>query len=137
MRPHVTTSNSWHMVRKLDQVGATMKKELVCTIEGCPYEINLEIVLTETDLLNMGYGTDSHEDNIAYSLLQCAPEKEVNANFLLWDFIARVNSVMDSHDTSAWGVAEWDKACPFLFECDPDLESDNDEALQKERETWV
>ena len=90
MRTHTTTSNSWHLVPKLNTSFNTMKKDLTTTIEGCPYDINLEVVLTLNELHAMGFDHNSEEE-IAYDLGANECEKEMQVNFKLWDFIAAVN----------------------------------------------
>ena len=133
MRTHTTTSNSWHLVPKLNTSFNTMKKDFTTTIEGCPYDINMEVVLTLTELADMGFNHNSEEE-IAYDLGANECEKEMQVNFKLWDCIAALNRVMNENDTTGWTVAQWDEACPFLFECDPFLE--DEENLQEVRDSW-
>ena len=127
------------MIEKLDLVGCKVKMELATFIEGCPYEINLEVVFTEKELCAMGFDNDNgflcNIEHIAYSFQQTVPEKVMAVQSLMWDYIKQVNKVMDDNDITAWTVAEWDAHCPFLFECDPAL--DEAEAMQEERDTWV
>lgn len=139
MRDHHTTTSGWQMIEKLDMVGCKVKMDLATFIEGCPYEINLEVVFTEKELCAMGFGNDNgflcNIEHIAYSFGQTVPEKVMAVQSLMWDYIKQVNKVMDDNDITAWTVENWDAHCPFLFECDPGLESE--EQLQEERDTWT
>lgn len=136
MREHFTTITSWQMIRKLDMVGIKMTKALSTQIDGCPYEINLEVALTEKELYNMGYDVANvPEENIAYGLEAHRCEKEMAVHSLMWEHINRVKMVMSQYDTNSWRLESWDAHCPFLFECDPQLP--DEEAMQEERETWV
>lgn len=139
MREHYTTTTNWAMYEKMDGAGPRMKKELAATIPGCPYEINLEIVITNDELHDMGFvnerGELAPEEVIAYELGFQQYEKEIDVQALLWKYIHTVKRVLASHPTDSWGVVEWDAHCPFLFECDPALA--DEEALQEERNTWV
>jgi len=134
MREHYTTVTGWQMIQKLDMVGVLMKKEIVTSIDGCPYEINLEVVLTELELNDMGYDK-MDASNIAYDLGLIPPAKELDVHALMWEHINKVKMVMSQHNTTSWRLEQWDAHCPFLFECDPTLFSE--EEMQKERDTWV
>ncbi len=136
MRDHVTTASNWQIIRKLDMVGCLAKKELSASIQGCPYEIHLEIVLTEKELYDMGWDiANVPEDRITYGLEAHTCEKEMEVHAMMWLRIAEVKLAMSKYDTPAWRLAEWDSHLPFLFECDPGL--DDEETLQEERDTWV
>ena len=132
MRDHYTTTTGWQMYTPFGQP-PSMVKELSTQIDGCPYEINLRIELSTQELAAMGLNNQT-EDYIASDLGCNAPEKEVDANKLMWDYIFQVKMIMTRNDTSGWLVAQWDAYCPFLFECDPAL--GDDEKIQKERDSW-
>ena len=134
MREHYTTVTGWQMCEKLDGLGIRLKKELATSIEGCPYEINLEIVLDEVELKNMGYD-EMDASNIAYDLGLIPPAKEVDAQALMWEHINKVKMIMSQHDTNSWRLEQWDANCSFLFASDPTLP--DEEAMQEERDTWV
>ncbi len=135
MRNHTTTATNWHLDAPPHEVPA-FKKELATLIDGCPYEINMEIVLGVADLEEMGFHPDDREEHIVYTLQMHPPEREVQVNFKLWDYITAVNLVMDLNDTSGWTLHEWDNACPFLFDDVPNLALPDEEALQRERDLW-
>ncbi len=135
MRAHTTTATNWYLIENQDHFGRTYKKRLCTDIDGCPYEINMEIVLGEEELAQMGFLFDESEDHITYTLQMHPPEAQLQANFKLWDYITAVNRVMEVDDTSGWTLEQWDHACPFLFEQPPDVP--DEEAMQKEREGWV
>jgi len=120
-------------------VGCVFTKEISTSITDCPYEIHLEVKLTEDELIEMGFcdkkGELFPEDVIAYELGLNVPEKEISTHSLLWDYIKHVKQVMENHDTSGWRVEQWDAHCPFFFECDPTL--DFEETMQEERDTWT
>jgi hypothetical protein len=122
-------------VEKLDQVGRKYKKDLTTQIEGCPYEINMQIVLGEEELAQLGFLFNESEEHITYTLQMHPPEKQMQVNFQLWDYITAVMHVMDAGDTSGWGLAEWDEACPFLFDSTPMFP--DEEQMQKERDKWL
>ncbi len=138
MRDHTTTQTGWTSIRKLDQVGLKMTKTIVTQIDGCPYDINLEVSLNETELYDMGYAVmNMPEDKIAYGLEAHTCEKEMDVQAMMWLYITKVKMVLSDFRTDLWRLEEWDHHCPFLFECDPGVADADAEAMQIVRDSWV
>lgn len=135
MREHTTTVTGWKMYEKIDGI-ARAKKQMTTQIDGCPYEINLEVVLNEKELYDMGWDVRNvPEDRIVYGLDTHAPEKELDVFAMMWLHINAVKTVMTQHDTNSWRLETWDKHCPFLF--DAEQTQHEEEVTQEERDTWT
>ena len=135
MRNHTTTVTGWYAVQKLDMVGTLMKKTLTTQIDGCPYEINLEIALDRVELAAMGYENQS-DDSVTYALNTHECEQEMDAHAMMWLHINAVKMAMSQHDTNSWRLEQWDKVCPFLFTNGNEAVFDEEE-MQIERDTWT
>jgi len=134
MREHTTTVTGWRMYEKMDGI-ARAKKQLTATIEGCPYDINLEVVLNEKELYDMGFDlVHVPDDNIVYALEAHQCEKEMEVHSLMWLQINAVKMAMSQYVTHSWRLQDWDTHCPFLF--DAKQTQHEEEVMQEERDTW-
>lgn len=135
MREHTTTVTGWKMYEKIDGI-ARVRKQMTTQIDGCPYDITLEVVLNEKELYDMGYDVERDpEENILYGLEAYPCEKEMEVHSLMWLHITTVKTAMSQHDTDSWRLADWDTHCPFLF--DAEQTQHEEEVTQDERDTWV
>lgn len=135
MREHTTTVTSWRAYPKIDGF-IRFKKEMSTQIDGCPYEINLECVLNEKELYDLGFDlVHVPDDNIIYALEAHTVEKEMAVFAMMWLHINAVKMTMSQHDTNDWYLHQWDTACPFLF--DAEQTQHEEEVTQEERDTWL
>lgn len=133
MREHTTTVTGWVMYEKLDGI-ARARKVLTTQINGCPYEINLEVILNAKELDDLGYNVADSDEVIIYGLEAHPCEKEMDVHATMWLHINAVKMVMSSYDTNSWRLVDWDAACPFLF--DAEQTQHEEEVTQEERDTW-
>ena len=133
MREHTTSITGWREYPKLDGI-RRFKKDLSTQIEGCPYEINLSVVLNDVELALLGYEAKDPDDNIIYGLEAQMCIKEMDVHTLMWQHINAVQMQMAQHDTNSWSLPDWDATCPFLF--DAEQTQHEEEVTQQERDTW-
>ncbi len=133
MKEHTTTVTGWRDYPKLDGI-RRFKKELATTIDGCPYEINLTVILNAEELNNMGYDAIMPDDHIIYGLEAHTCEKEMDVFSLMWLHINAVKMAMSQYVTHSWRLADWDTHCPFLF--DAEQTQHEEEVMQEERDSW-
>lgn len=127
---HVTTATNWARIVKHDEP-EYYEKRLSTTVEGCPYEYVTVIRLTERQVRTCA--------NPNLGQLQFIQEQE--ANELLWDRIFTLKRIVCSQPVHDWCLEDWINSAPFLFTDyygNPlDEKILDDEAMQKERDTWV
>ena len=131
MSQHVTYSTTpWEFVRDLG-AGDYAHRRLQANVEGCPYDIIINIKLTRYELMEMKIVSF---DNVVFDMERPICKQEFEARKQLDARVHEVQRVCMQKPVHLWGVTEWDAECPWLFGNVPPVL--DDEEMQAERDTW-